>query len=609
MRDNLYPAAIIAIICQSTLAATAVFGLSYVNFMTFALMNQFAILIFCLLAVTFVLRGNFFSVYIESITRVLSSLKHTFLLLLSATAVIGSDLSLYYALTISPKIEAYVIQAIWPILAICFGMIFIKSRWGKIRKGTIFLVFLSFFGAVLIVSQGNISIDSNVSYGYLAAFFCACCGATFTIINPIILDKFTGNNKYLSSLQLHFTLRILITPILAIYIIENEQLDFNAQALPFAIWSGVVVWGIGSSLWTYVYSAAKDLSVSSLPYVITVGNVFFLFLIHDEPLSYLTLISASLILISNILIHSNYRYFHTNIVFLSSIFIIGLLVIYVPSSNFKSPIEIGYIGTVFAIVASFVLNRLVARNQKTAELFSSLSSDVAIISEATKNHKSATYIKGNFDSILCSIIDYDYADNERKRDDVLRGIFACETNIRRQLLAKHSNTNNNEVFDHFNDFSSKLSQWASTRSEYLSKSEIIVLGVLGLVASLSSILQREGDIWSDCIAILISSAFVFLLSTIRDYSYNRNSQTFISIMSQQRLLHRCGLDSYMPKAYMKSGQFPAPNLTHTFRIDNTTGETMIVRKVPIGIRILPYGIILFAAFVFVLALLDKHNIL
>lgn len=65
----------------------------------------------------------------------------------------------------------------------------------------------------------------------------------------------------------------------------------------------------------------------------------------------------------------------------------------------------------------------------------------------------------------------------------------------------------------------------------------------------------------------------------------------------------------MPRAYIESGQFPAPNISHKFRVDQESGETMVVRSIQQGMRLIPYAVMTFAIVVVFIALFDKYDYL
>ena len=602
-----YNPAIVAIICQSTFAAVAAFGLSHTDPLSFSLMTQTIILVYGATVVISLRRPSVFHHLRMAYMQLFGNVRSAMLSVLSASAILGSDILLYIALTMSPKVDAYVIQTIWPVLAIAVGSIFVRGKWEEMPRGSLFLVFVSFLSAATIVSQGLIAFDSQYYLGYLAALGCALCGGIFTVVNPLLLDRLEGRSPYLSSVTLHLLLRSLTVPAFALALLSFSSFSWSTSALPFAIWVGVIVWGIGGSLWTVAFSSSKNLSLASLPYFVSIGNVFFLFVLHSEPVTVLTLISGAIILAVNILLHSKYRYFQTDKISILGAIIVSIIVVYSPDSALAGfSAEPIFVGSLFGIISAFTLNRLVSRNQRSKELFAELSADISAALIESENHNSSNYIRDNFDTVLCCLVDYECADSKESRNSIVRQIFACEANIRRCLGRSRAT---NQLRERFESFANSLSQWVTTRTAGVAAAEVTILYILALVAIVAIVASQAGTLWGDAFSILTSISIIFLLATIRDQNRSQMPQSFAEIIAQQRLLNRCGFDSYLPRSYVESGQLPSPTINHRFRCSHRSDEFAMVRKQPFLVRQLPRAVILFIFALIGLALLQKYDAL
>ena len=101
-----YNLAIVAVLCQSTFAATAAFGLAHTDPLSFSLMTQTIILFYGVSIMAALCKTGAKSHLFHAYSKLFGDLRTAFLSVLSASAILGSDILLYIALTMSPKIDA-----------------------------------------------------------------------------------------------------------------------------------------------------------------------------------------------------------------------------------------------------------------------------------------------------------------------------------------------------------------------------------------------------------------------------------------------------------------------------------------------------------------------
>lgn len=101
-------------------------------------------------------------------------------LALGVYGLFGYHLLLFLALRNAPPIEANLLNYLWPLLIVLLSPVFLKGF--HLRINHIIAAILGFFGALLIVTGGQISISSENMQGYLLAIAAAFVWASYSLL-------------------------------------------------------------------------------------------------------------------------------------------------------------------------------------------------------------------------------------------------------------------------------------------------------------------------------------------------------------------------------------------------------------------------------------------
>ncbi|AGB40327.1 putative permease [Halobacteroides halobius DSM 5150] len=223
----------------------------------------------------------------------LEKLKENKLLLLgSGVALALNWIFFFQAVKATTIANATLIYYTAPMIATLLSSLWLKETLTK--QGIIALV-LSFIGAVIIFSKGDISLKlsgwQGISYGLIAAFFYAL----FTVFNKFIIDL----SSYLLTL-IQTGIAILM---LAPFVLDYQQPEGSYWILLILL--GVVHTALALILYLKGLSLSKVQDVGVLSYLDPLSAILLAFIFLKEIPTVTTLLGGGLILVSSYLVISN----------------------------------------------------------------------------------------------------------------------------------------------------------------------------------------------------------------------------------------------------------------------------------------------------------------
>lgn len=203
----------------------------------------------------------------------------------------GYHLLLLIAFRNAPAIETNLINYLWPILMVVLSPIFLREV--RLRVHHVFATILGFLGALLILTDGTLSISFKYGRGYGLAAIAAFIWASYSLLSKSAASIPTSavGGFCLSSgtiaLACHFCL-------------EPRYLFTFADLIPLLA-IGLGPMGVAFFLWDKALKSGDPRIIGSLSYVtpmlstlllIAFGNAHFT---HSTPLAMLLIISGAIV--------------------------------------------------------------------------------------------------------------------------------------------------------------------------------------------------------------------------------------------------------------------------------------------------------------------------
>ncbi len=283
-----YIYALISILLWSTTAtATKLLlgSLDSIQILTFS-----SLIAFIFLFIINIFKGNLREVKTYSIKDFLK---------IAGIGILGTflyNLFLYLGIANMPASQAFTINYLWPIMTIIFAWIILKE---KVTAKTIFAVILSFVGAAIVATDGNLTNLS--SSNLIGAFFCFLAAASYglfaVLVKKVHYDKST-------SMMFYF----LTSTIVALGLSAATQKMFLPTAEQFLglCWIGIFTSAIAFTSWALALAKGDTAKISGLAYITPILSLVWAAIILGEVVSIFSVIGLVLIL-SGIIIQTNFK--------------------------------------------------------------------------------------------------------------------------------------------------------------------------------------------------------------------------------------------------------------------------------------------------------------
>ena len=217
-------------------------------------------------------------------------------------------LSFYYSIQNSPKIQANILNYIWPMLTPLFGTYIFKNSERKIGYYELSLLLLSFSGAILVawdISSGN--PFSNFHNGYIFALLAALFAALY--LNFIFnLKRFVKSTPilYMAALGLAFPFTLIAS------FVFNIDININLSSIPWLLYLSIIVFGGGQYLLVKSIEIDNMVTISAVAYLTPLFSSLMLNAFLDVPYTETIIIGGMLIVFSNILLSNSFSLVKNN---------------------------------------------------------------------------------------------------------------------------------------------------------------------------------------------------------------------------------------------------------------------------------------------------------
>jgi len=187
--------------------------------------------------------------------------------------------------------QAFIINYLWPMMAVIFGCILLKE---KFTFSKMLAVILSFLGVVIVTSGGSLQqfgLDS-----LKGALMCVAAAVSYGLFT--VLNKKNHYDSFFSMMVFHFMSFILPLVYLAF---SGESCIPSPAEVPGLAWIGIATNAIAFTTWALALKFGDTAKVSNLAYITPFLSLIWTTLILHEPFSFYSLLGL-LLIVSGILV-------------------------------------------------------------------------------------------------------------------------------------------------------------------------------------------------------------------------------------------------------------------------------------------------------------------
>jgi len=225
--------------------------------------------------------GSLFLFLLNLITGRLKKLKDVApgqIILMMSLGLLGTFLYsslLYVGMARLKAQQAFIINYLWPIMTVLFSCLLLKK---PLTVQKIIALLLSFFGVVIVATEGDLSGLSRVdAIGVAACVAAAVCSGLYSTLNShVTCDKTLATMIYqatsgtvaLITLLITHSFRFLTTP------------EFGGM-----LWNGIMIYGVAATTWAIAITTGDTAKVSNLAYFTPFLSLVYIYFLLGEPIS------------------------------------------------------------------------------------------------------------------------------------------------------------------------------------------------------------------------------------------------------------------------------------------------------------------------------------
>ena len=188
---------------------------------------------------------------------------------------------------IAPAGQTNIINFLWPVFVIIFSIKILKE---KFNIKTIIAILISFFGALIIFTEGNLlSFNSEYTLGYLLALLGAICYGLFSV-----LGKKLNYEINTSMFLYYFFATLLIIPTTLIF--SNFIIPRSITTIISIILLGGIINSIGFVFWFKALKKRHTHKTANTIYAVPFLALIWTYFLNSEPIRLFSLIGLILII-------------------------------------------------------------------------------------------------------------------------------------------------------------------------------------------------------------------------------------------------------------------------------------------------------------------------
>jgi drug/metabolite transporter (DMT)-like permease len=525
------------------------------------------------------------------------------------------DVTFLFSIQNGPSIPANVINYLWPLLFPALGGLVFRRSDSKFGWFELGVLSVAFCGAALIAGGTPSTAFADARITYLLAFVAALSAGVYMNLLSMAQD-------FIDSTPLIFFIAVLVALVVESIAIlaTGAPVRFDRSSLPLVFLYGFGTFGLGHFTWSQAINLGEDVLISSLAYLTPILSTIFLHVFVDAPFTETVAFGAVLIIVAQVLLNDTFRHLTSLGGALITIFLSTLFLYVDPSrlgNEFLSASITNLIGTIFAILTGFMLNRVWRTNRKENEKLNQINATIRRLIERveegdlTKDEIERAY--GAVDGLMIAIIDLNYARGSEAIGPLTREVNE-ELSKTRETVTTLTATADVDPETELRDVESDVREWLMLSQERVKRGEMVILALLGVVTVVTLLLNAGDSFFGHLVVIGLSGGIVFTLLKIRDYNHNRAGQP-TRLLFEQQIVTEIQRSLYFPREEFTYAPEVAEFIgsDETVRVgdaDGTVGEEL--RTVSeVGVRhTVRYGVLSFvlAAIGIVVALLYLQTV-
>jgi drug/metabolite transporter (DMT)-like permease len=195
---------------------------------------------------------------------------------------------LYGSFSYAPAGQTNVINYLWPVFIIIFSIPILKE---KFNSKTLLAILISFLGALVVFTNGDISNFSNeYTSGYLLAALAAMCYGLFSVLGKkLYYDKYVSMSVY----YLFATLLIFLTTLTFSYFVVPKLIT-TILAILFL---GAISNGIAFVFWFKALHLGHTHKTANIVFIVPFLALVWTYFLNSEPIEVYSIIGLVLIVL------------------------------------------------------------------------------------------------------------------------------------------------------------------------------------------------------------------------------------------------------------------------------------------------------------------------
>ena len=468
-------------------------------------------------------------------------------LLLFGVFLLVYDLTFLFSIQNGPSIPANVINYLWPLFFPALGAFVFRrsdSTFGWFELG---VLTVAFCGAALIAGGTANSFFINAQFTYFLAFVAAVSAAVYMNLLSIAQD-------IVDSTPLIFFVGLIVALCLesAAIILIGVDIRFDYDSLPLLVLYGFGTFGLGHFTWSQAINLGEDVLISSLAYLTPVLSTIFLHLFVNAPFTETIAFGAVLIIVAQVLLNDTFRHMTSLSGAVITIFLTSLFLYVDPSilqnEFFSAPIT-NLVGTIFAILTGFMLNRVWETNRKENQKLNDVNVSIKrILDQLDRSDLSEEELKdayGSIDSLMIAIINLNYARGSESIGPLVQEVNE-ELTETKETITKLPVDASESIDTELREMDDGVADWLMLSQERVKRGEMVILGLLGGATIVTSLLSAGDTFLGNLVVIGLSGGIVFTLFKIRDYNQNRAGEP-TKILFEQQIITEIQHPLYLPR--------------------------------------------------------------
>lgn len=462
------------------------------------------------------------------------------------------DLTFYFSIQAGPSVPANLINYLWPVLTPIFAVYLFRRPGDEITPYELSALLLAFAGAAIAVwdfSGGATILASEIRISYVAALVAAVSAALY-------LNALDMAQDYIDSVTLTYFLGLVFALpllILATFVFELS-IQITTDSIPLVVAYGFVGFAGGQLAWGRAITRGNKVVISALAYLTPILSTLFLFVLVDATLTQSMAAGGTLIIVANVLLNDSFRHISSIRGAIIGIFTVSIILFVNPEiGGAEGSIGVfgGFVATIFAILAGFMLDQVWQMNEKENASLISINSRLNRLQsllDCLAQDEREQVVK-QIDDLMVSILNLNYLKDTGDRHSLSRQVYSDINQLEETLAHVFDGMEQEEhAMETSRQLREDVNNWLMLNQEGIGLGEMAILWILGTVTIILFIINTSAYFVQNLIAIALSGVVVFTILKIRDYNHNKTGTE--KALVEQDILFKLDKNPYFPSREM-----------------------------------------------------------